>query len=192
MLGFYAVTYNWTAIEAGIGLVCACFPVITPLFKAKSFQQHYKIVFQKLGSSRSGSAGSFRWFTSHGGKSSEASRNSQDTLHEKQPAFSHCPNCGYSLDAKVQVPSPPPATRIRDSFQERREILHPGLGDPRVVNEVYRGVDPGNMGLDKDGKPLPMTGIKVRTHIESVRSPSLAHQLDFNRCDKADSNFSAV
>jgi hypothetical protein len=74
----------------------------------------------------------------------------------------------------MEVPSSPPAAMVKDCYQERREILHPGLGDPRVVNEVYRGVRPEDMGLDKDGKPLPVTGIKVRTNIECVRSPSLA------------------
>jgi hypothetical protein len=88
----------------------------------------------------------------------------------------------------VKVPSWPPAVRIKDSYQERRELLYPGLGDPRVVNEVYRGVAPENMGLDQDGKPLPMTGIKVRTNIECVRSPIYAPQVQLDRFEKSHSD----
>jgi hypothetical protein len=47
LLGLLSAAYNWTAIEAGIGLVCACFPVIAPLFKAKSFQEQYGAIKEK-------------------------------------------------------------------------------------------------------------------------------------------------
>ena len=77
-----------------------------------------------------------------------------------------------SLQATVKLPSSLAVVYVRDTYQERRELLYPGLGDPRVVNQVYRGVAPEDMGLDKDGKPLPMAGIRVKTNIEGVRSPS--------------------
>jgi hypothetical protein len=77
------------------------------------------------------------------------------------------------LKSNGKVHSSLPAARVKDDYQERRELLYPGLGDPRVVNEVYRGVAPENMGLDSDGKPLRIAGIKARTNIECVRSLSL-------------------
>lgn len=98
----------------------------------------------------------------------------------------------HIVRAKVQAPSSPPVVRLRDSFQDRRELLHPRLGDHRVVNKVYRGVAPGDMGLDRNGKPLPMTGIKVRTNAEVERVPSLAQQLEPDRFEKSDSNLSQV
>ncbi|ERF75274.1 hypothetical protein EPUS_00066 [Endocarpon pusillum Z07020] len=168
----YSAAYNWTAIEAGIGLVCACFPVIAPLFKAQALQQRYKIVLETLRSSRAGSRIGFRWFRSRNSSdNAQGSRSSEGTLHKKLPVFSNCTTCGYSLDGKSELPPLPPAPRFREAFQGR-QLLHPGLGDPRVVNEVYRGVEPGNMGLDKDRKPLPMEGIKVRTHIETANIPN--------------------
>ena len=83
------------------------------------------------------------------------------------------------------VPSSPPPARFRDSYQERRELLRPGLGDPRVWNEVYRGVAPEDMGLDRDGKPLPMTGIIVSS-IECVRSPTLRSRHESERYEMSD------
>ena len=61
---------------------------------------------------------------------------------------------------------PAAATRVVDQDRGRREQLHPGLQDPRVINEVYRGLSPGEMGMDKNGKPLPSNGILVRNDLE--------------------------
>jgi hypothetical protein len=55
--------------------------------------------------------------------------------------------------------STPAVAYIKDTYQERRELLYPGLGDPRVVNEVDHGAAPVDIGLDKDGKSLPVAGI---------------------------------
>lgn len=190
-LGLLSTSYNWTAIEAGIGLVCACFPVIAPLFKAKPFQERSSVIKEELESSQSGSNESCGWFRSrNSGRNTRISQDSESTLHEKLPIYSNA--LDYVSDQKVSlgvVPSPPPA-RIRDSYQERRELLRPGLGDPRVVNEVYRGVAPENMGLDRDGKPLPMTGIKVRTNIEFVRSPIVRSRLEDDRFEMSHSDHS--
>jgi hypothetical protein len=191
--GFLRATYNWTAIEAGIGLVCACFPVIAPLFRAGSFQQQYDDIEEKLGKHWSECNDNSGWFRSRNSgrdsrnsKNSEASEDSEATLHEQPPIYSNAPN--YRSDQKFSMgvkPSPP--ARIRDSYQERRKILHPGLGDPRVVNEVYRGVAPENMGLDGYGKPLPMTGIKVKTTMACVRSPAVQSRLEDERFEMSHS-----
>lgn len=61
---------------------------------------------------------------------------------------------------------PAAATRVVDQDRGRREQLHPGLQDPRVINEVYRGVSPGEMGMDENGKPLPSNGILVKNDLE--------------------------
>ena len=181
--GFLRATFNWTAIEAGIGLVCACLPVIEPLFRAKEFQQHCTEIKKTFVRRQSGGNKNVGWFqTRNNGRNSRSSQDSEVTLHEQLPLYYNTPK--YMSDQSlIQKPSmgvmnfPSPA-RIRDSYQERREILHPGLGDPRVVNEVYRGVAPENMGLDRHGKPLPMTGIKVKTTIACVRSPAVQPRLE--------------
>jgi hypothetical protein len=186
--GFLRATSNWTAIEAGIGLVCACFPVIAPLLRAKGFQQHYAGIKEKFEryQTRGNNVG---WFDiRNNGRNSRSSQDSEVTLNEQLPIYSNTPN--YMSDQKVTMgvmtfPSP---VRIRDSYQERREILHPGLGDPRVVNEVYRGVAPENMGLDRHGKPLPMTGIKVKTTIACVRSPAVQPRLEDARFEMSHSD----
>ncbi len=117
------------------------------------------------------------------GYESRYSEDSEATLHEKLPASEYPPSCGLATTVRTDIVSLPPRTRIRDSYQERRELLHPGLGDPRVVNEVYRGVAPENMGLDRDGKPLPMSGIKVKTNVECVRSCTVRSRGDIDRCE---------
>ena len=46
----------------------------------------------------------------------------------------------------------------------RREYLRPDTRDPRVVNEVHRGVSPEDMGMDYDRKPLPI-GVRVKKDV---------------------------
>lgn len=117
------------------------------------------------------------------GHETRYSEDSETTLHEKLPASEYPPSYGLDTIVRTEIVALPPRTRIRDSYQERRELLHPGLGDPRVVNEVYRGVAPENMGLDRDGKPLPMAGIKVKTNIECVRTSTVRSRGDIDRCE---------
>lgn len=176
--------YNWTAIEAGVGLLCACFPVIAPLFSLNTSRKHHTIAEQQLVSPRSHYDTSSGWLdVKNTGHETRYSEDSEATLHEKLPASEYPPSYGLDTIVRTEIASLPPPRRIRDSYQERRELLHPGLGDPRVVNEVYRGVAPENMGLDRDGKPLPMTGIKVKTNIECVRSSTVRSRGDIDRCE---------
>lgn len=56
-----AETLTWTAIEAGVGLVCACFPVMAPLF-GQFFREH-------VGTAKSGGSNK----KSHSSKGSKSS-----------------------------------------------------------------------------------------------------------------------
>ena len=58
------------------------------------------------------------------------------------------------------------ATRIGETDRGRREQLRPALQDPKVVDEVYRGVSPGEFGMDTDGRPLQSNGIVVKNDLE--------------------------
>ena len=156
--GSVSATYNWTAIEAGVGLVCACFPVIAPIFRVKPPQQPYSYIKDIIGGHKSGSSGSSGKFIRSTPRRGRETDDSESIIHEMKPTFSHCQNCGHGAKFGVEIPSSPPAARVIDSCQERKKILRHEAGDPMVDNEVYYGLSSGNRGFNS-GKSPPVMGI---------------------------------
>lgn len=162
---------TWTAIEAGVGLVCACFPVMAPLF-GQFFREHTQSGgANKKSHSSKGSKGSkgssvFRKFTGGHSHNSNIKQDGDDQipLHNISWPLEAPKAAAVDIEGARSVPAA--ATRVVDQDRGRREQLHPGLQDPRVIHEVYRGVSPSEMGMNEDGKPLPPTGILVNNDLE--------------------------
>ncbi|KAL9138385.1 MAG: hypothetical protein Q9175_000425 [Cornicularia normoerica] len=74
--------------------------------------------------------------------------------------------------------SVPAATRVVDQDRGRREQLHPELQDPRVINEVYRGVIPGEMGMGEDG--ITVKNDLEYVHFSKQLSPDPSHVSERN------------
>lgn len=155
----------WTAIEAGVGLVCACFPVMAPLF-GQIFREHVGTAksggSNKKSHSSKGSKSSsfFRRFTGGHSHDSYVNKDGDDKipLHNISWPLDIPKAAAVDIEGDKGVPV--------DQDRGRREQLHPGLQDPRVINEVFRGVSPGEMGMDENGKPPPSNGILVKNDLE--------------------------
>lgn len=162
---------TWTAVEAGVGLVCACFPVMAPLF-GQFFREHVGTAnsggVNKKSHSSKGSKGStiFRKFTGGHSHDSYIKQNGDDQIPLHNISWPLEAPKAAAVDTEGEKRLPTAATRVGDQDRGRREILHPGLQDPRVINEVYRGVSPGEMGMNEDGKPLPSKGIRLKNDLE--------------------------
>ncbi|KAF6219382.1 hypothetical protein HO133_005208 [Letharia lupina] len=162
---------TWTAIEAGVGLVCACFPVMAPLF-GQFFREHVGAAesggsTQKSHSSN-GSKGSsiVHKFTGRHNHNSYIKQDGDDKIPLHNISWPLEAHEAAAVDIEGEQSVPTAATRVVDQDRGRREQLYPGVQDPRVINEVYRGVSPGEMGTDEDGKPLPSNGILVKNDLE--------------------------
>ena len=162
---------TWTAIEAGVGLVCACFPVMAPLF-GQFFREHVGTAksggSNKKSHSNKGSKSSsiFRRFTGGHSHDSYVKQDGDDKipLHNISWPLETPRAAAVGIEGEEGMPAA--ATQVADQDCERREQLHPGLQGSRVINEVCSGVSPGGLGMDENGKPLSSNGILVKNDLE--------------------------
>ncbi len=144
---------------------------MAPLF-GQFFREHVGTAnsggVNKKSHSSKGSKGStiFRKFTGGHSHDSYIKQNGDDQIPLHNISWPLEAPKAAAVDTEGEKRLPTAATRVGDQDRGRREILHPGLQDPRVINEVYRGVSPGEMGMNEDGKPLPSKGIRLKNDLE--------------------------